>query len=177
MFDINKSYYVKRKYAVKLLLRKQRQVLLLDCLNIFIPKEVFCVYRFEQQGNLSEEHHCTITPTPPILHPSPTITPQNLLLFNRNNNNLIIIFIISFNNPLSTNIEIWKKKYQRKEHEIKQKGLFCGVTVQTPHLICFVTLPTLSYSYWQYFGFSGVVPSSSFLIKCLAASKCFQLMV
>lgn len=41
------------------------------CLNTFYSKRSLCVYRFEQQGDLSEEHNCILSQhlPPPPLHP------------------------------------------------------------------------------------------------------------
>lgn len=77
-----------------------------DCLNIFYSK------RSRVSAGLNNRVSLGGTPLHhepqrhPSDNPSPTTTLQNLWLFNSNNNNLIIIFIISFNNPLNTSIEI-----------------------------------------------------------------------
>lgn len=66
------------------------------------------------------------------------------------------------------------KKYQRKERKSKQKGLFCGATVQTPRQIGFVTLPSLFiFRINQLIGvlaFQGLHPQQ----QLFAANKCFQ---
>lgn len=107
----------------------------------FIPKEI-CVSI--GLNNRAASLKNIIAPFSQHL-PSPTLHPQlhyrTFLLFNRNNNNnLIIIFIISFNNPFSTSIEIWKIT---KEKNLKVNKKVCFPERLFRHPIWLVLWPSL----------------------------------